>query len=123
MSLIIIINAEFLSSLLNDNPKVIALAVVLLSFAAFFQLADGLAMASIGSMRGYKDTFGPMKIMAISYWGIGLPLGIILSITDLIVEQMGAVGMWTGMAAGLSVAAVLMVRRVRKISTQFINEN
>jgi MATE family multidrug resistance protein len=64
-----------------------------------------------------------MKIMAISYWGIGLPLGIILSITDLIVEQMGAVGMWTGMAAGLSVAAVLMVRRVRKISTQFINEN
>ena len=123
MSLIIIINAEFLSSLLNDNPKVIALAVVLLSFAAFFQLADGLAMASIGSMRGYKDTFGPMKIMAISYWGIGLPLGIILSITDLIVEQMGAVGMWTGMAAGLSVAAVLMVKRVRKISTQFINEN
>lgn len=123
MSLIIVINAEFLSSLLNDNPKVIALAVVLLSFAAFFQLADGLAMASIGSMRGYKDTFGPMKIMAISYWGVGLPLGIILSITDLIVEQMGAVGMWTGMATGLSVAAVLMVRRVRKISTQFINEN
>ena len=123
MSLIIVINAEFLSSLLNDNPKVIALAVVLLSFAAFFQLADGLAMASIGSMSGYKDTFGPMKIMAISYWGVGLPLGIILSITDLIVEQMGAVGMWTGMATGLSVAAVLMVRRVRKISTQFINEN
>ncbi|MDB3976284.1 MATE family efflux transporter [Gammaproteobacteria bacterium] len=123
MSLIIVINAEFLSSLLNDNPKVIGLAVVLLSFAAFFQLADGLAMASIGSMRGYKDTFGPMKIMAISYWGVGLPLGIILSITDLIVTQMGAVGMWTGMATGLSVAAVLMVRRVRKISTQFINEN
>ena len=123
MSLIIVINAEFLSSLLNDNPKVIALAAVLLSFAAFFQLADGLAMASIGSMRGYKDTFGPMKIMAISYWGVGLPLGIILSITDLIVEQMGAVGMWTGMTTGLSVAAVLMVRRVRKISTQFINEN
>ena len=47
----------------------------------------------------------------------------VLSITDLIVEQMGAVGMWTGMATGLSVAAVLMVRRVRKISTQFINEN
>jgi len=61
--------------------------------------------------------------MAISYWGVGLPLGIILSITDLIVTQMGAVGMWTGMATGLSVAAVLMVRRVRKISTQFINEN
>ena len=80
-------------------------------------------MASIGSMRGYKDTFGPMKIMAISYWGVGLPLGIILSITDIVTTQMGAVGMWTGMASGLLVAAVLMVRRVRIISTKFINEN
>ena len=123
MSLVIIINAEFLSSLLNNNPEVIALAVILLGFAAFFQLADGLAMASIGSMRGYKDTFGPMKIMAVSYWGVGLPLGILLSITDLIVNQMGAIGMWAGMAAGLLVAAILMVKRVRKISTQFINEN
>ena len=123
MSLTIILNAELLASLLNDNPEVIALAVVLLGFAAFFQVADGLAMASIGSMRGYKDTFGPMKIMAISYWGIGLPLGIVLSITDIITEQMGAVGMWAGMATGLLVAAILMVRRVRKISNKFINEN
>ena len=112
-----------MSGLLNDNPQVISLAVILLSFAAFFQLADGLAMASIGSMRGYKDTFGPMKIMAISYWGVGLPLGIILSVTDIITDQMGAVGMWTGMASGLFVAALLMVRRVRKISQKFIDES
>jgi len=123
MSVMIVLNAEFLATLLNDNPEVVALAVVLLGFAAFFQVADGLAMASIGSMRGYKDTFGPMKIMAVSYWGVGLPLGIVLAITDIITEQMGAVGMWTGMAAGLLVAAILMVRRVRKISTMFINEN
>ncbi len=123
MSFIIVFNVEFLASLLNDNKEVIGLAVTLLFFAAFFQVADGLAMASIGSMRGYKDTFGPMKIMAVSYWGVGLPLGIVLSITDIITDQMGAVGMWTGMASGLLVAAVLMVRRVRIISTKFINEN
>ena len=122
-SFLIIINAEYMSGLLNDNPQVISLAVILLSFAAFFQLADGLAMASIGSMRGYKDTFGPMKIMAISYWGVGLPLGIILSVTDIITDQMGAVGMWTGMASGLFIAALLMVRRVRKISQKFIDES
>ena len=69
MSLTIIVNAEFLSGLLNSNPKVVSLAVILLGFAAFFQVADGLAMASIGSLRGYKDTFGPMKILAVSYWG------------------------------------------------------
>ena len=123
MSLTIIVNAEFLSGLLNSNPKVVSLAIILLGFAAFFQVADGLAMASIGSLRGYKDTFGPMKILAVSYWGVGLPVGIILSITNLITEQMGAVGMWAGMAFGLLVAAVLMVRRVRQISSRFINEN
>ena len=123
MSLTIIVNAEFLSGLLNSNPKVVSLAVILLGFAAFFQVADGLAMASIGSLRGYKDTFGPMKILAVSYWGVGLPVGIMLSITNLITEQMGAVGMWGGMAFGLLVAAVLMVRRVRLISSRFINEN
>ena len=123
MSLAIIVNAEFLSGLLNSNPKVVSLAVILLGFAAFFQVADGLAMASIGSLRGYKDTFGPMKILAVSYWGVGLPVGIMLSITNLITEQMGAVGMWAGMAFGLLVAAVLMVRRVRLISSRFINEN
>jgi hypothetical protein len=31
--------------------------------------------------------------------------------------------MWAGMATGLLVAAILMVRRVRKVSTQFINDN
>ena len=123
MSLTIIVNAEFLSGLLNSNPKVVSLAIILLGFAAFFQVADGLAMASIGSLRGYKDTFGPMKILAVSYWGVGLPVGIMLSITNIITEQMGAVGMWAGMAFGLLVAAVLMVRRVRLISSRFINEN
>jgi len=52
-----------------------------------------------------------------------LPLGIILSVTDIITDQMGAVGMWTGMASGLFVAALLMVRRVRKISQKFIDES
>ena len=122
MSLMIILNAESMAGLLNNNPEVISLAVILLSFAAFFQIADGLAMGAIGSLRGYKDTFGPMKIMAISYWGIGLPVGVVLSITDIIVKPMGAVGMWTGICCGLLVSATLMVRRVKKITNQFIND-
>ena len=120
MSLMIILNAESMASLLNNNPKVISLAVTLLSFAAFFQVADGLAMGAVGALRGYKDTFGPMKIIAISYWGIGLPVGVVLSITSIITEPMGAVGMWVGICCGLCVAATFMVRRVRKITNQFI---
>ena len=122
-SLLILINAEFLATILNSNPKVVSLAVTLLFFAAFFQIADGLAMGGIGALRGYKDTFGPMKILAFSYWGVGMPVGIILSITDLIVNSMGAVGMWTGMCLGLLCAATLIVRRVKLISTKYIDEH
>ena len=122
MSVLIILNAESLASIVNSNPAVISLAVTLLSFAAFFQIADGLAMGGIGALRGYKDTFGPMKIMAFSYWGIGLPIGIVLSITDLIVEPMEAIGMWIGICLGLMVAATLMVLRVKETSKRFINE-
>ena len=121
-SILIVTYAEFLAGLLNQNPKVISLAVTLLFFAAFFQIADGLAMGGIGALRGYKDTFGPMKIMALSYWGIGLPVGIILSTTNLIVEPMQAVGMWIGICLGLLVAATLMVLRVKETSNRFINE-
>ena len=63
-----------------------------------------------------------MKIMAISYLGIGLPVGIILSTTSLIVEPMQAVGMWIGICLGLLVAATLMVLRVKETSNRFINE-
>jgi len=121
-SILIVTYAEFLASLLNQNPEVISLAVTLLFFAAFFQIADGLAMGGIGALRGYKDTFGPMKIMAISYWGIGLPVGIVLSTTSLVVEPMEAVGMWIGICLGLLVAATLMVLRVKETSNRFIDE-
>ena len=122
-SLSILINAEFLATILNSNPEVVSIAVTLLFFAAFFQIADGLAMGGIGALRGYKDTFGPMKILAFSYWGVGMPVGIILSITDLVVDSMGAVGMWTGMCLGLLFAATLIVRRVRIISSKYIDES
>ena len=124
LNIVIILSfKEFIVGIYTTDEVVFNLTVGLLIFAAIFQLPDGIQMGALGSLRGYKDTFGPMKIMAVSYWGVGLPLGIILSITDIITTQMGAVGMWTGMASGLLVAAVLMVRRVRKISTKFIDEN
>jgi len=46
---------------------VISQAVVLLMFAALFQVADAVAMCGMGSLRGYKDTFGPMLIVFVAY--------------------------------------------------------
>ena len=121
-SLLLILFSEVLiSNIYTSQSEVISLAVILLYFAAFFQVADGLIMGGVGSLRGYKYTFVPMLIMAFSYWAIGMPIGIGLSITNIFGEPIGAIGMWIGMSAGLSVAAVLIVYRVRVISKEFIN--
>jgi MATE family multidrug resistance protein len=43
----------------------------------------------------------------LGYWGIGLPLGVVLAFPG----GLGGVGIWIGLATGLAVVAVLMMRR------------
>jgi multidrug resistance protein, MATE family len=93
---------------------VVQLAAGLMLFAAIFQLSDGLQAASGGALRGLKDTRIPMVMMVVSYWGFGMPLGWWLGIH----RGGGAPGMWIGLIAGLSAAALLLTwrfwRKVRR---------
>ncbi|WP_099866909.1 MATE family efflux transporter [Pararhizobium haloflavum] len=84
--------------------EVIAFAVPLLYVAAAFQIVDGIQAVSAGNLRGLKDTRMPMIIAIVSYWFIGLPAGYVLAFPI----GLGAVGIWWGLAAGLTAAAVLM---------------
>ena len=119
-SLILILYSELIvSSFFSSDPEVIAIAVILLKFAAFFQVADAIAMCGIGSLRGYKDTFGPMIIMFVSYWLVAIPVGSYISIYGLTGEPLGAAGMWSGMCLGLCIAAVLVTKRVKKTTESF----
>lgn len=92
----------------TDQAEVIALAITLLHLAAIFQLSDALQVALSGALRGYKDTQIIMPITLFSYWGIGMGLGYVLSLTDWIVPAMGVAGFWYGLIAGLSSAAILL---------------
>jgi MATE family multidrug resistance protein len=86
---------------------VAALAGSLLLLAAAFQFPDGIQVLSAGALRGLKDTRVPMFIAALAYWGIGMPLGAGLGLG----LGWGPRGMWLGLIAGLTVAAVLMAAR------------
>jgi MATE family multidrug resistance protein len=103
---------------LYTNDAVIApLAVSLLFYAAVFQYPDGLQMVASGALRGFKDTRMPVVYMVISFWIVGLTLGYHLTFA----RQMGPAGMWVGMIAGLSVAAVLLLRRFNHTSQRFLS--
>jgi MATE family multidrug resistance protein len=108
---------EAIVRLYTDDPVIAPLAVSLLFYAAVFQYPDGLQMVASGALRGFKDTRMPVVYMVISFWIVGLTLGYHLTFA----REMGPAGMWIGMIAGLSVAAVLLLRRFNHTSNRFIS--
>jgi MATE family multidrug resistance protein len=107
---------EAIVRLYTDDLVIAPLAVSLLFYAAIFQYPDGLQIVAAGALRGFKDTRMPVVYMVISFWIVGLSLGYHLTFT----REMGPAGMWIGMIAGLSVAAVLLLRRFNHTSQRFM---
>ncbi len=105
-----------IASWYNDSPDVIQLAGSLLVFAAIFQLSDALQVAAAGALRGFKDTRIPMMIMLFSFWVISLPIGYILSLTDVFGPPWHAKGFWLGLVIGLTITSVLLIIRLAYIS-------
>lgn len=64
-----------LSRLLTNQEDVLVQAVVLMPFAAAFQLFDGVQVVASGVLRGLGDTRWPMLINFFGYWAIAIPLG------------------------------------------------
>ncbi len=103
-ALVLVSIGAWLASLFTSDPAVIALATLLMAYAAVFQYPDGFQAMSAGALRGLKDTRVPMFITVLAYWGLGLPLGYWLGV----VGGQGAPGLWTGLILGLSAAATLL---------------
>ncbi|HXE66245.1 MAG TPA: MATE family efflux transporter [Rhodanobacteraceae bacterium] len=91
----------------SGDPRVITLAAQLLILAGIFQFSDGIQVVSNGALRGLKDTRMPMLITAFAYWGVGMPIGAWLAFG----AGHGVRGMWMGLIAGLTAAAVLLLAR------------
>ena len=89
------------------NADVIGLAVSFLNVAAAFQLVDGAQVIGAGMLRGLHDTRWPLIFALFGYWGIGLGIGSWLAFS----RDWKGVGIWTGLASGLGVVAVLMIVR------------
>jgi multidrug resistance protein, MATE family len=90
-----------------DEPQrdlIIGLAATLLIVAAVFQLADGGQAMAMGLLRGIHDTRQPMIIAAVSYWLVGVPIAYALGF----VAGLEGVGIWSGLVAGLTVAAIAL---------------
>jgi multidrug resistance protein, MATE family len=91
--------------------EMITLSIVLIRFAAFFQIPDGLQNALNGLLRGVQDFKIPMYLSAFSHYAITLSSGCIFAF----VFEMGTKGFWLGFLLGLSILALLLYFRLKKI--------
>ena len=99
----------------NNDPATVAMAASLLLYAAIFQISDATQAVGAGLLRGIKDVSVPTGLIAIAYWCVGLPTGILLAF----VFQMNAFGMWIGFITGLTFSSVVLsLRFFRSVDRQ-----
>jgi MATE family multidrug resistance protein len=108
-----------IASIYTSDVGVIELAASLMFLAALYQFSDTVQVISAGALRGYKDTQAILILTFISYWLVGLPVGLILGMTDWIVPRTGPFGFWIGFISGLTIAAVLLAWRLKVIQKRF----
>mgnify|MGYP000291862826 CR=1 FL=1 len=87
---------------LMDNTEVVSIASKLLIAAAIFQISDSIQVVVLGALRGLQDVKIPTIITFISYWLIGFPISWFLGKE----EAYGSFGIWLGLLAGLTTAAI-----------------
>nr|VFJ64081.1 MAG: multidrug resistance protein, MATE family [Candidatus Kentron sp. FW] len=85
------------------------MATPVVALAALFILANGLRIIINHALNGLADMKIPALIAAVSYWGIALPVGVILGF----VMGLGVAGLWWGLIIGMGVACVAYLTRFR----------
>lgn len=103
-------------SLLHDNAEVIKIAASLLLVAAVFQISDGIQVVVLGALRGLQDVKIPTVITFVAYWVIGFPISFYLGIYT----SLKATGIWIGLLAGLTAAALFLYLRFNYLTNKLI---
>ena len=95
-------------------------------FALFFMISHNflphlfLNMSdALGALRGLQDVKIPMYITFVAYWIIGFPISFYLGKYT----NLQAIGIWIGLLAGLSSAALFLYIRFARLTKKLALEN
>lgn len=102
----------------TDNLEVVRIASQLLFAAAIFQISDTIQVVVLGALRGLQDVKIPTIITFISYWVIGFPISYFLGKAS----KYGSFGIWLGLLAGLSTAAIFLYMRFNYLTFKLIRD-
>ena len=102
---------ENVASLYGQDPDFIQLTASFMTYSLFFQLADTFAAPLQGILRGYKDTVVPFYLGLLGYWGVAIPLGLVLDHWT----GLAAYSYWIGLIVSLVISGILYQWRLQVI--------
>lgn len=105
---IFLVFGRFLATVFIEEPEVVALAQSLLVIVGVFQLVDSFQVVSAAMLRGLRDAKVTALMGFIAYWIVGLPVSAGLAFS----LHFGAVGVWWGLAVGLTAACTTLGPRL-----------
>ena len=109
MAIVLLVGPGVIARVYTTDTAVVAIALVLIPLAGFFQVFDGMQVVCGGILRGLGDTHSPLIANIIGFWVIGLPLGVWLGMR----LAWGPAGLWWGLVVGLAVVGVALLVRVQ----------
>jgi multidrug resistance protein, MATE family len=107
--LITLLFAKNIVSIYTDDFEIIQIATIMFLITIFYQIFDNFYITSIGILRAYKKNVYILKIVIISYWLVGFPVGFTLS------YFYQGYGYWIGFIACFIAASVFNCLKVYKL--------
>jgi multidrug resistance protein, MATE family len=110
----------------TPNETIIASALPLFVFIAFYQLFDSVQVTTAFVLRAYKVAVVPTLIYAFALWGIGLGGGYLLGLNPIGISPQplqGAAGFWMGNSASLALVAAGLLWYLRIVQRDAIRNN
>jgi MATE family multidrug resistance protein len=104
ISLVFFFGAEAIYHLMHTDPLVHAAGVTAFRMNAWFQIPLAVSIIYVFALRGAGDTRSPLLINVFGVVGVRVPLAYLFGI----VYGWGLLGAWIGMAADVTVRAVLV---------------
>lgn len=102
---------ENVARLYGQDSEFIQLTASFMTYSLFFQLADTFAAPLQGILRGYKDTVVPFYLGLLGYWGVAIPLGLVLDHWT----GLDAYSYWIGLIVSLVISGILYQWRLQVI--------
>lgn len=110
----------------TPNEAIMAAALPLYVFIAFYQLFDSIQVTTAFVLRAYKVAIVPTLMYAVALWGIGLGSGYILGLNPFGVSPhalQGAAGFWMGNSAALALVGAGLLWYLRIVQHDAIRDN